>query len=186
MGRNGVDEVSTLVTDRFQKPLREPEGSAHDQTATEDLEVAFSCVGREANVASHVMFRVVLEGWPRVVHPMIRDEVYRIGREALLNAFRHSEASCVEINLEYAAKQLRISVYDNGKGISAELFRSGCNHRGFSGMQQLAERIGAKLTLFSRVALGTAVVLSIPGQVAYESQPGVRSRGWGYFSRWSA
>jgi signal transduction histidine kinase len=115
---------------------------------------------------------------------MIRNEVYRIGREALLNAFRHSEASQVEITLEYAAKRLRISVRDNGKGISPALFCSGCSHKGLSGIQQLAERMGAKLTLLSRVALGTEVVLSIPGQVAYESQAGVRH--WGYFSKRNA
>ena len=135
---------------------------------SDDLEIAFARIREEVRERAQVVFRVVVEGQPRALHPSIRDEVYRIGREALLNAFRHSEARQVEVNLEYAPKRLRITVRDDGKGVSPEMFRSGgCDHRGLSWMQQLAERIGRRLRLFSRPAAGTEVELSIPGRIAF-------------------
>jgi signal transduction histidine kinase len=47
-------------------------------------------------------FRVIVLGSARKLHPLIRDEVYHIGRELLVNAFRHSRACCIEVELEYA------------------------------------------------------------------------------------
>src|SRR5580692_6474409 len=82
-----------------------------------------------------------------------------VSREALLNAFRHSEARRVEIDLEYAPRQLRIAVRDNGKGITPESLRSGVGHRGLSGIRDVAERMGAKLKLSSRAEAGTEVEL---------------------------
>lgn len=186
MGFNGLYEVSTPQIDRSQEDLHEPEVIAQDQTTTEDLEIAFSRVAREIPAGRDIRFRVVLEGWAQALHPLIRDEVYRIGREALLNAFRHSEANSVEINLQYTPKRLCLSVRDDGKGISPELFRSGCRHCGLLRMQQTAERMGAKLNVLSRIAFGTEVVLSIPGQIAYKQQTKVRRLGWAYFSGRSA
>jgi signal transduction histidine kinase len=117
----------------------------------------------------------VIHGKCRALRPAIRDEAYRIGREALLNAFRHSKAGRVEVDLEYAPKQFRIAVRDNGKGITPESFRAErSGHKGLSEMRDLAERMGAKLKLLSRAAAGTEIELSIPGHIAFASQTNVR------------
>ena len=79
------------------------------------------------------------------LHPLIRDEVYRIGREALVNAFRHSGAAEIEVEVEYAVSHLRVRVRDDGRGIDDEVLRSGREgHWGLSGMRERAERIGAR------------------------------------------
>ncbi|HEX6623696.1 MAG TPA: ATP-binding protein, partial [Pyrinomonadaceae bacterium] len=110
---------------------------------------------------------------------VIRDEVYRIGREALVNAFRHAEAGGVEVEVEYAPKHLRVLVRDDGRGIDAEVLRSGRDgHWGLSGMRERAERIGARLKVRSRAASGTEVELNVPGHVAYRVQPAARTHGW--------
>jgi len=102
------------------------------------------------------------------LHPVIRDEVYRIGREALANAFRHSRASGIEVELEYAEKQLRVLVRDNGCGIDPEVLRSGRDgHWGLSGIRERAERIGGRVKVWSRPAGGTEVELSVPSHVAF-------------------
>jgi signal transduction histidine kinase len=165
----------------FRELLPQPEEVTEDSPTADDLEVAFSRIRPESPVGAQVVLRIVREGQPRGLHPLVRREAYRIGREALLNAFRHSGASRVEVNVEYASKRLRIAVHDDGKGISPELFCSGCRgHRGLSWMQQQAECMGAKLKLLSRVAAGTEVELSIPGHLAFASSASVQRLGWAH------
>jgi signal transduction histidine kinase len=178
MSCNGLYQIRTQPMVRFQEPLFEPERITQPLPGTDDLEVAFS---RIRPVGAGVVFRIVREGQLRGLHPVIWHEVYRIGREALLNAFRHSEASRVEIELEYAPARLRIAVRDNGKGMTPELFHSGrVGHRGLTGMRELAERMGAKLKLWSRAAAGTEIELSIPGHIAFVPQAKVRRLGWAH------
>ena len=153
-----------------------------DSRESLDLERAFSRIQEELALEEQVGFRVVVEGRPRPLHPIIRDEVYSIGREALVNAFRHSRARSIEVEVEYIANHLRILVRDDGCGIDPEVLRAGRDgHWGLSGMRERAERIGARLKVWSRAAAGTEVELSIPGHVAFQ---GHTSRSlWGRFSR---
>jgi signal transduction histidine kinase len=146
---------------------------------SDDLEQAFARIPKELAVEKPVDFRVVVEGRARPLHPVIRDEVYRIGREALSNAFRHSQASTIEVELEYAGNQLRLLVRDNGCGIDEHVLRSGRDgHWGLSGMRGRAARIGSTLKLWSRVAGGTEVELSVPGHVAFRSHSPDREPRW--------
>lgn len=139
---------------------------------TDDLETAFAQAGQEFGNEQGKDCRVIVEGTPRPLHPIIRDEAYRIGREALANAFRHSRGNKIEIELEYSTKQLRILVRDDGAGIDPEVLHSGRDgHWGLAGMRERAESIGARLKVWSRTNAGTEVELVIPGDVAFESKP---------------
>jgi signal transduction histidine kinase len=142
--------------------LRSTSGNA------DDLETAFSQAGQEFGNEKVKDCRVIVEGTPKQLHPIIRDEAYRIGREALANAFRHSQANKIEIELEYSTKQLRILVRDDGTGIDAHVLESGRDgHWGLAGMRERAESIGARLKVWSRANAGTEVELTIPSRVAF-------------------
>ena len=142
--------------------LRSTSGNA------DDLETALSQVGQEFINEQGKDCRVIVEGTPRQLHPIIRDEAYRIAREALANAFRHSRANKIEIELEYSAKQLRILIRDDGVGIDQEVIHSGRDgHWGLPGMRERAESIGARLKVWSRNKAGTEVELLIPANVAF-------------------
>jgi signal transduction histidine kinase len=144
-----------------------------------DLERAFDRIRQEFAVQKQIDFRVVVEGRPRPLRPILRDEVYGIGREALVNAFRHDGANSIEIELEYTARRLRILVRDDGCGIGPQAPRSGDGGRkGLSGMRERAEGIGARLKVRSRAGAGTEVELSVPGQVAYLNQAPIRPPRW--------
>ncbi|MGH9841577.1 MAG: sensor histidine kinase, partial [Blastocatellia bacterium] len=144
-----------------------------------DLEQAFSRIRQELAIQEQIDFRVIVEGRPRALHPILRDEVYRIGREALVNAFRHARAKSIEVELEYAVNHLRILVRDDGCGIDPQVLRSGLDgHWGLSGMRERAEGIGARLNLRSRAAAGTEVELSVPSQVAFQTQSSKRPLRW--------
>jgi len=144
---------------------------------THDLGKAFSKVPQELAVKDPIDFRVIVEGHPRSLHPVIRDDVYLIGREALVNSFRHARASRIEVELEYSASQLRVLVRDDGCGIDTNVLKSGRDgHWGLSGMRERAERIGAKLKALSRAGAGTEVELRVPSNVAFESPSGSASK----------
>lgn len=153
--------------------LRSTSGNA------DDLETAFSRAGEEFCNEEVKDCRVIVEGTPKQLHPVIRDEAYRIGREALANAFRHSKAGKIEIELEYSSKQLRILVRDDGTGIDPQVLESGRDgHWGLAGMRERAESIGARLKVWSRANAGTEVELLIPSQVAFISKPSNRLNKW--------
>jgi len=151
--------------------------SADDESY--DLGQTLSRVAKELLIPPGVDFRVVMEGMPRTLHPVIRDEVYRIGRESLVNAFRHSRASKIEVEIEYSSNNLRLLVRDNGSGIDPQVLRAGREgHWGLPGMRERAEKVGAKLRVWSRAAAGTEVELTVPGHVAFQSHPSSRPRRW--------
>jgi nitrate/nitrite-specific signal transduction histidine kinase len=84
------------------------------------------------------------------------------------NAFRHSQANKIELELEYSPKHLRILVRDDGAGIDPEVLHSGRDgHWGLAGMRERAENIGARLKVWSRANAGAEVELVIPSQVAF-------------------
>jgi signal transduction histidine kinase/ligand-binding sensor domain-containing protein len=113
------------------------------------------------NVGMQVEFSV--EGRARDMHPIVRDEVYRIAYEAIRNAFSHSEASLLKIHLSYGP-DLTLRVVDNGKGIDPQILKHGKEgHYGLSCIRERAERIGARLEFDSSHAGGTDVALTVAG-----------------------
>jgi signal transduction histidine kinase/ligand-binding sensor domain-containing protein len=174
-----VGRVLNLMSQVIEEGRNALRGLRLSGLDSDDLDEAFSRIPKELALQKAVDFRVLVEGQARQLHPIIRDEVYRIGREALANAFRHSEATAIEIELEYADSYLRLVVRDNGFGIDEQVLRSGREgHWGLSGMRERAVRIGAKFKVWSRVPGGTEVELYVPGHVAYRSSLSNRDRGW--------
>ena len=166
-----VHDLMRRVIDEGRNAVR---GLRSASTAPHDLEQAFAGVQQEVGIGT-ATYRVIVEGRPRELKPMIRDEVYRIGREGLVNAFRHSGATHVELELEYGAKELHVLVRDDGRGIDPEVVHGGSDgHWGITGMRERAERIGATLKIRSRADAGTEVELRVPGPAAFERQ----SSGW--------
>jgi signal transduction histidine kinase len=116
--------------------------------------------------------RAIVVGKPRPLRPDCWDEVYRIGREALVNALRHAKARLVEIELHYDRRGIRILVRDDGVGIDAEVLRSGrAGHFGLTGMRERAERVGARFSVRSAKDAGTEIDVWVRGAVAFRSSP---------------
>ena len=138
-----------------------------------DLAVAIRTVGEElasdASTQPSPNFNVVVEGVSRNLHPILRDEVYRLATEALRNAFRHAAAQNVEVEIRYDEKYFRLRVRDDGKGIPSDVLsgdgREG--HYGLPGMRERAKLIGGKLAIWTELDGGTEIELNIPGARAY-------------------
>jgi signal transduction histidine kinase len=144
------------------------EGLRLSDSCAFDLVQALSQVPQEIAVQPEIDFRFIVSGREQLLRPPIGHEVCRIGREALLNAFRHSRAKCVELELEYTDKHLRMCVRDNGCGIDSRVLHTGRQaHWGLAGMRERATRIGGLLKIYSRATNGTEVQLSVPGGIAF-------------------
>jgi signal transduction histidine kinase len=138
---------------------------------TKDLAEAFTQAGQELSRGTIVEFAVVVEGDVRPLHPLVLDEAYWIGHEALVNAFQHAEGTRIEVEIAYDQTKWRIRVRDNGRGIDSQVLESGGkpNHWGMSGMRERATKIGGQMQIWSRPEVGTEVELSVPGSKAYRS-----------------
>ena len=159
------------------------QGLRDSTVQTNDLALAISTLGEElaADSTGHrPAFRVAVEGESRDLHPILRDEVYKIAAEALRNAFRHAQAKQVEVEIRYDDEQFRLRVRDDGKGIDpAVLSRQGARDTMACPVCGNAPQlIGGKLTVWSEVDAGTEVELRLPADIAYAS---ARRRSW--FSR---
>jgi len=112
-----------------------------------------------------VTFSVV--GHPREMHVIVGDDIYRIGYEAIRNAWTHSGATRLEIELRYA-RDLVLRVDDNGIGIDPAVAERGKEgHFGLQAMRERAARIGGKLTLGSSSSAGTEIKLVVPGRIIF-------------------
>jgi ligand-binding sensor domain-containing protein/signal transduction histidine kinase len=114
-------------------------------------------------------FRVTEEGERQTLSPILQDEVYRIARELLRNAFRHADAHQIEVEIRYDSAGLRVRIRDDGKGIDPKVLQAGgrADHWGLPGIRERAKQIGARLDLWSDAGAGTEVELTVPATVAY-------------------
>lgn len=145
---------------------------------TRELHEALAAAGEELAVQWDCGFAFATSGSARRLQPVILDEVYRIGLEALRNAFAHARASQVKVDLAYRRAAFVLAVSDDGRGIDpAWLTEQGRpDHWGLRGMRERAERIGARLEIGGADPAGgrgTRVVLTLPGRMAYRRRRGM-------------
>ena len=137
-------------------------------TTTNDLAQAVRVLGDELRVADGAAFRLVVEGPARDLHPIVRDEIYRIAHEALRNAFNHAQAHHIEAEITYSEGMFRLRIRDDGQGMPTAILEEGrSGHYGLPGMRERAREIGAKLSIWSAERAGTEIELSIAGSIAY-------------------
>jgi len=151
------------------------QGLRSELTAQRDLEQLLTLAGQELAAvrdASHdpPTFRVIVEGERRTLVPILQDETYRIAREVIRNAFRHAIATRIEVEVRYGARQLRLRIRDDGKGMDSKVLQDSGRpgHWGLPGIRERAKRIGARLEFWSEAGAGTEVELTVPGTIAYE------------------
>jgi signal transduction histidine kinase len=143
-------------------------------TETNDLLEALQRAAESAMIPSSMSVTCSTSGETREMHPIVRDEIYRIGYQAILNAAAHSGASRLSIELEYT-QNLMLRIEDNGSGIEPEIVELGKpGHFGLQGMRERAARIEGRLKISSAKGAGTIVSLLVPGGIAFRKERTVR------------
>ncbi len=164
------------VTEESRMALR---GLRFQNIESNDLAQLFQRVKQEFPHKDAIALRVAAQGDARVVRTETRNEIYRIGREAIVNAYVHSEAATIEVEIQYARTQLGLLVRDDGRGIDSSILQGGRDgHWGLSGMRERSRRIGATLKLRSRPGAGTEIELMVPGHIAFEDNSGNSTPRW--------
>jgi signal transduction histidine kinase/ligand-binding sensor domain-containing protein len=176
---SAIDQAAQAITEGRDAV----QGLRSSTVETKDLALAINTLGEElagsGTNPNAAEFHVGVEGTPRDLHPILRDEVYRIAGEALRNAFRHAEARRIEVEIRYDERQFGLRVRDDGKGIDSKLLNDDerPGHYGMRGMRERAKLLGGKITVWSELDSGTEVELSIPAANAYATADG-RRRSW--------
>jgi len=169
--KDKLDSAIAQTADFITEARDEVQGLRDSTAQTNDLALAISTLGEELTTDStnRPAFHVAVEGEARNLHPILRDEVYKIAAEALRNAFRHSRARQIEAEIRYDTEQFRLRVRDNGKGVDPAILSSQGSegHYGLPGMRERATLIGGKLAVWSEVDAGTEVELRVPASAAY-------------------
>jgi signal transduction histidine kinase len=154
----GRDRVNRLRSDRFTQ---------------RDLTDAFEAIAADLGYEQRVRFALKIEGRVEDVSSPILNELHYIGREAISNAFRHSEASEINVRLMCGPKSVVLAVVDNGDGFDpvAQEITPRAGHWGFLGMKERAEVIGARFECNSTLNKGTEVTVTVPAHRAYRKRP---------------
>jgi signal transduction histidine kinase/ligand-binding sensor domain-containing protein len=138
-----------------------------------DLPASLAALGAELGAAlpsqSKPEFRVAVEGQPRELNAAVRDDTYRIAREAIRNAYQHSDAATIETEVRFGDCDLSIRVRDDGSGVDAQILARGQRpgHWGLPGMRERSERLGGHFQVWSKAGAGTEIELRIPADLAY-------------------
>jgi signal transduction histidine kinase/ligand-binding sensor domain-containing protein len=139
-------------------------------TEKNDLSEAFRRAIEDCGRQGSIDATFSRSGDPREMHPIVRDEVYRIGYEAIRNACTHSAGTRLEVGLTYD-HDLTLRVVDNGLGIDQSILHAGKDgHFGLRGMRERAARIGARFTIASSQSSGTEIVLTVPGAIVFRKR----------------
>jgi signal transduction histidine kinase/ligand-binding sensor domain-containing protein len=173
---NSIDQTAQAITEGREAV----QGLRASAVESNDLAQAITTLGEqlaaEASATSVGMF-VEVEGTPWNLHPIVRDEIYRVASEALRNAFRHAQAKQIEVEFRYDERQLRLRVRDDGKGMDATFLtpEGRAGHFGLHGMRERAKLMGGKLTVWTAAGSGTEIELIIPAAYANAASP---RRSW--------
>jgi signal transduction histidine kinase/ligand-binding sensor domain-containing protein len=161
------------ATDEGRAALNSLRSSA---TEVNDLAESFRRAIDECRMHSGMEATLEVVGEIQPMHPVVRDEVYRIGYEAIRNACVHSHAERLWVELSYL-KDLSLLVRDNGAGMDLTIAEKGkAGHYGLTGMRERAVRIAAKLTIKSVASEGTSIELVVPGGIIYNHTNSKRRR----------
>ena len=175
--RNAMERLSEWLGQAIQEGRTALSSLRSSTTERNDMAEALRRAGEECQFQRPIDFVLSVQGASRELHPIVRDEVYRIGYEAIRNACVHSEGNLLKVELDYV-EDLVLRVGDNGKGIDPELAANGKGgHFGVTGMYERASRLHGRLTISSSSGSGTQVKLVVPDSIAFrQPDPGERTR----------
>jgi signal transduction histidine kinase/ligand-binding sensor domain-containing protein len=173
-----IDQTAQAITEGREAV----QGLRASTVESNDLAQAITTLGEqlaaEASSATPAGMFVEVEGTPWNLHPIVRDEIYRVASEALRNAFRHAQAKQIEVEFRYDKRQLRLRVRDDGKGMDATFLTAEgrAGHFGLHGMRERAKLMGGTLTVWTAAQSGTEIELIIPA--AYANAAASPRRSW--------
>lgn len=170
--REPAREAMEKTLERADSLLRQSRARVKDlrdsAAARVSLPEALAAEAEQMALVFPTQFKVTVDAEPQPLHPIVREEVLLIAREALLNAFQHAHAASIEVDVYYEVAELIVRIRDSGCGIDPEVLRHGLSqHYGLLGMRERAGKLRGSLDIWSTPGGGTEVDLRVPASVAY-------------------
>jgi ligand-binding sensor domain-containing protein/signal transduction histidine kinase len=139
------------------------------------LEEAFAELGADLRPLSPAEFSVVVDGHEKKLNPIVQEELFKLGREAVFNSFKHAHAKKIKVFLSFGSSELLLRFSDDGAGIDSEILRVGNlpGHYGLPGMKERAASVGGRFKISSNRGLGTVVEVQIPDALAHRDGIGI-------------
>jgi signal transduction histidine kinase/ligand-binding sensor domain-containing protein len=164
-------ELETAM-DLGDKALHESRSTVTDMRVSAsgqvDLLDSLTALGKELSLHDLPKYRVLVEGRPRQIALLVRDEIYQIVREAVRNSLAHAQAQQIEVELVYGESEFRLRVRDDGIGFDSKIVdHPRFGHFGLQGMRERAESFGAYLRAWSDSGAGTEIELVVPARTCY-------------------
>ncbi|MFC5742037.1 sensor histidine kinase [Dyella tabacisoli] len=175
--KSADENLKTLdkLTDMAERALIEARDRVTDLRASVDerldMATALQLDAESMRAMRHMDIAVTIHGEVRELHTVACEEIHAVGKEALLNAFKHANASEVSIHIVYRTYAFILYIRDNGSGINMSTVGKKVSegHYGLLGMRERAARLNGSLRLSNLDPSGTEVRLRVPGPVAYGS-----------------
>jgi signal transduction histidine kinase/ligand-binding sensor domain-containing protein len=165
--RRGLEQLSEWLGRATQESRAALNSLRTSSTEKNDLAEALQRAVEECRIHSSMRGSLSVVGDAKELHPVVRDEVYRIGYEAIRNACIHSGGTQLEVELNYA-QDLAVRVSDNGTGMDSDIAEKGkAGHFGLQGMRERALRIGGNLSVVSSRRSGTEITIVVAGRIAF-------------------
>jgi signal transduction histidine kinase len=173
--RQRLERALDQATDATTQARDAVQGLRSMALETDDLVEAIRHIGTELAAESTTTIGIEVDGKgaARALKPIVQLEVYRIAGEAVRNAFRHSHAHHVRVEIRFEERRFRLRVADDGRGIDERVIHRELpeRHFGLHSMRERAEGVGGRLDIWSKHDTGTQVDLSIPARAAYGAVP---------------
>jgi signal transduction histidine kinase/ligand-binding sensor domain-containing protein len=167
--RQAMEKLSTWLARATEEGRAALNSLRTSATEVNDLAGGFRRALEECRIHSPMEVSLQASGQIQEMHPIVRDEVYRIGYEAIRNACVHSQATQLRVELSYA-QDLSLRIHDNGVGIDPDIVRRGKpGHFGLQSMRERTARIMGKFSVESSAGFGTVITLIVPGGIIYRT-----------------
>jgi signal transduction histidine kinase/ligand-binding sensor domain-containing protein len=166
---SALDQAGQALTEGRDAVQAMRESAAASDDLPDALSTLANQLAGDVDPADAPAIRINVEGRPRSLQPIVRDDVYRIASEAIRNAVRHAQAQLIQVDIHYDDRHLQLRIRDDGTGIDAAVLESRgvSGHWGMPGMRERAALIGGTLSVRSRIGSGTEIELSLPSSKAY-------------------
>jgi ligand-binding sensor domain-containing protein/signal transduction histidine kinase len=148
-----------------QECLREARQAVWDIRSLEserlDLAAELRVSGERLTSQTPARFIFCVDGEPRRIAPELREQLLRIGTEAIANSVGHAYADAIEVRIGFETKRISLRISDDGRGFTVD-GASAPGHFGLTTMRERAQAIGASIVISSEPERGTSIEVTVP------------------------
>lgn len=160
------DQILSYASDQVRATIDSAREAvwALRSTSASDADVAARCqeLARHFQGASGVPIRFQVTGDPFQFGELTTREFMMAVREALTNAVSHAHPTCIDLDLCFEKRDLKVEIRDDGCGFQPPPDSSRNGHYGIQGMRERVRLLRGVLSIESKPRMGTTVRIVIP------------------------